>query len=826
MPATPFRPRAAFFFPALALLLALAAAASLLATDRSPVRALGASGEGICDYSNTMRNALLEHLEFEFFQCDEGDLTGTSANPWSGDLDLEPFVGATFTPGKGELDGYRPGSRVDLRDSGLDVSDLDVSAALESHGSPSYRRFGRDAAGTNLSTRNSNGFVGLTFLLDGSAAATTGFSGEPFTGTEGKVAWIGFQWSSIPTEFADWDDTSTAIVDAADDGFYLVLKLAIELEGDDKQVFFLVNSEDPLRTLHAVPFLIPDDFVIERPERVSVELTAVGVYDDIPADGALDLTPSYSGMAAEYFEEIERAISRGNDDARLQINDDDAPAVEVCDRSRPVRDLLVEEVSKACDEISSHDLEDVTSVDLSDSEIEELKAGDFSGLSMLEDLDLTGNDLRSLPVGVFEGAGSERDAPDVVLIDLSDNPGPRGDGFALDNTSSAFRASVGPRQAIRLATHDLNDDPDYGFEEASYRAAEGGHLVLGVTGFRDSAVLFRSLGGDTGVYEDLDVDCPAPCYAPSASQIEEDGDYLLGFAVPKDANESDDTFTILFGDSNNAADLTSIHGIARLTVSDADATQVTPPPPARSIFESVRVTNTVRSTIATNRDLDHNISDLQVSVGGQTLDADFLGYYNRTGQLKRWGFATSEVLELESGTLTQFFQRGVIDFHRRPDLGGIWLVERRLAWDYFGGGQGGSRDQGFEPAPTSAPSAGAVNYGGFNHYVSNFAADGTRTGFLDFFIELGGVDSFGFPKTAGRTDTGAPDTLFEGKTPGFVRQYFQAAIFQLSAQGTVELTLLGDSLRNQLVPNHGDYAAFGPAAPVVSGQTIVPERIA
>ena len=245
-----------------------------------------------------------------------------------------------------------------------------------------------------------------------------------------------------------------------------------------------------------------------------------------------------------------------------------------------------------------------------------------------------------------------------------------------------------------------------------------------------------------------------------------------------------------------------------------------------SIFKSVRVTNTVRSTIATNRDLDHNISDLQVSVGGQTLDADFLGYYNRTGQLKRWGFATSEVLELESGTLTQFFQRGVIDFHRRPDLGGIWLVERRLAWDYFGGGQGGSRDQGFEPAPTSPPSAGAVNYGGFNHYVSNFAADGTRTGFLDFFIELGGVDSFGFPKTAGRTDTGAPDTLFEGKTPGFVRQYFQAAIFQLSAQGTVELTLLGDSLRNQLVPNHGDYAAFGPAAPVVSGQTIVPERIA
>ena len=488
----------------------------------------------------------------------------------------------------------------------------------------------------------------------------------------------------------------------------------------------------------------------------------------------------------------------------------------------------MEDLSKACDEISAHDLEEVTAIDLSDSEIEDLQRGDFSGLTMLEELDLTGNELRSLPAGAFEGAGSDRDAPDVALIDVTDNPGPRGGGFDLGNVSTAFRASVGPRQAIRLDAHDdPNDDPEYGFEESRYRVAESATLVLGVTGFQDSAVLFRSLGGDTGIYEDLDADCPAPCFAPEASQIEEDGDYLLGFAVPKDSNDRDDTFTILFGESTTALDLTSVHGIARLTVTeDGSGTGVTPPAPAQSIFETVRVAATARSTTATNPNLDHNISDLQVSVGGQTLDAGFLDYYNRTGQLKRWGFATSEVLEIESGTLTQFFQRGVIDFHRRPDLGGIWLVERRLAWDYFGGGQGGSQDQGVEPPPTSPPSADAVNFGGFNHYVSNFTADGTRTGFLDFFIELGGVESFGFPKTAARNDTGAPGTLFEGKTPGFVRQYFQAAIFQLSARGTVELTLLGDSLRDQLVPNHRDYASFGPAAPVFRGQLIIPEQIA
>ena len=835
MPATPHKPRTAHLLPALALLAALAVGGLLLATVRPAAQALGANDQGICDYSPTMRQALLAKLGKKFFECDEADLASGSVNPWKGDLDVEPYVGTEFKPGQGELDGYAPGSRVDLRGSDLGVEDLVVDAALESHGSPTYRQFGEDAKGTRLSSNNSRGSVGLTFMLDGSAVQNTGLVGEPFVATEGRVAWIGFQWSSIPPEFSDWDDTGAQ--DDDDDGFYLVLKLAIELEGEDKQVFFLVNSEDAPRTLYAVPFLAPDDMVIERPERASVDLTAVAVYDDLPTNGGpWDLGKNHTGDEADPFGAIEGAITRGNDDARLQINDDDAPAIEVCDRSRPVRDLLVTDLSKDCDEISTHDLEDVTSLDLSDSEIEDLQHGDFSDLVKLESLDLTGNDLASLPAGAFEGAGSDRDAPDVSLIDVSDNPGPRGDGFSLDNVTSAFRESVGPRQAIRLDVHDLKDDPKYGFEEASYRAAEGGSLVIGVVGFQDSAVLFRSLAGDTGVYEDLDAECIAPCNAPEASLLEEDGDYLLGFAVPKDANDRSDTFTILFGESTTASDLTTIHGFARLTVTEnGSGTGTTPPvtaptpaaPPVttQSIFESVRVVDTFRSTIASDPGLDHNISDLQIRVGELALNADFLAYYNRTGQLKRWGYATSEVIEFEPGTLSQFFQRGVIDFHHRPDLGGVWLVERRLSWDYFGGGLGGSQDQGFEPPPAVPPSADAVNFGGFGHYVSNFAADGTRTGFLDTFIELGGVDSFGFPKTAARTDTGARRTLFEGKTPGFVRQYFQAAIFQLSAQGTVQLTLLGDSLRDRLVPHHRNYLSFGPTGPVVRGQLINPEQI-
>ena len=120
-------------------------------------------------------------------------------------------------------------------------------------------------------------------------------------------------------------------------------------------------------------------------------------------------------------------------------------------------------------------------------------------------------------------------------------------------------------------------------------------------------------------------------------------------------------------------------------------------------------------------------------------------------------------------------------------------------------GAGGSVDQGVEDAPADAPEGG-VQVGEFGHYVSNTAADGTVTGFLDFFNGLGGVDAFGFPKTEARADTGEAGTLSEpGTAAGFVRQYFQAAVFELGPDGA-RLTLLGDTVRNQL---HPDYVFVG-----------------
>ena len=175
-----------------------------------------------------------------------------------------------------------------------------------------------------------------------------------------------------------------------------------------------------------------------------------------------------------------------------------------------------------------------------------------------------------------------------------------------------------------------------------------------------------------------------------------------------------------------------------------------------------------------NEDLKHNIPDLEVLMGDQRLDADFLAHYRRTGGLERWGYPTSEVLVLEPGTLTQFYQRGVVDFH---DVGAGWVVERRLAWDYVGGGLGGSRDLGVEEGITN-PHPGAPS-GPWGHKVSDFAIDGTQIGFADYYERLGGVEAFGFAKTDARVDRNADGTLqIPGATQGFIRQYFQSAVLE------------------------------------------------
>lgn len=225
--------------------------------------------------------------------------------------------------------------------------------------------------------------------------------------------------------------------------------------------------------------------------------------------------------------------------------------------------------------------------------------------------------------------------------------------------------------------------------------------------------------------------------------------------------------------------------------------------------------------------LKHNIPNLQVTRSGATYSVNFFDHYTATGGLTRWGFPTSEVIEEENGNLAQYYQRGVVDWHWRPDLG-RYVMERRLAWDFFGGGAGGSVDQGVEEWRTN-PNPGTL-IGPWGHKVSDFSVEGIFVGFEGFYDSLGGVQAFGFPKTDARADSNAPGTLhIPTATAGFIRQYFQAAVLEYH-QGDpepVKLRLLGDDLRNLNYPNESwrTYAAFNASAAVTPGQLYTIQRV-
>ncbi|MDE2903151.1 MAG: hypothetical protein OXP73_08975 [Chloroflexota bacterium] len=246
-------------------------------------------------------------------------------------------------------------------------------------------------------------------------------------------------------------------------------------------------------------------------------------------------------------------------------------------------------------------------------------------------------------------------------------------------------------------------------------------------------------------------------------------------------------------------------------------------------FGQITVLSSTFLSAPGNATLQHNVPRLSVTVGAETLTADFQDFFERTGGLQRWGFPTSEVHVEETGTLTQYYQRGVVDFHRRVDLGNIYVLERRLTWDYFGGGQGGSPDLGVEPGTVNNNTGEQL--GPWNHKVSNFSVGGVRTGFLDFFNAFGGVQAFGFPKTEARVDTNAPGTVhIAAATAGFTRQYFQAAVMEhhpQDPQAPVKLRLLGDDLRNQKYPANAwaQFEAFGAAVPLAAGQVYTPQVI-
>ena len=122
-----------------------------------------------------------------------------------------------------------------------------------------------------------------------------------------------------------------------------------------------------------------------------------------------------------------------------------------------------------------------------------------------------------------------------------------------------------------------------------------------------------------------------------------------------------------------------------MTIRDASyEAPIDAPVVPESSFDSVVVTQNEYVEAPGNEDLKHNISNFVVTVGGSEVNANFLDVYNATGGLERWGYPTSEVVELPGIGLTQFFQRGALHLESNA------AVKRLLAWDYVGGHLGGS----------------------------------------------------------------------------------------------------------------------------------------
>ncbi|MCY3783272.1 MAG: trypsin-like peptidase domain-containing protein [Chloroflexi bacterium] len=223
--------------------------------------------------------------------------------------------------------------------------------------------------------------------------------------------------------------------------------------------------------------------------------------------------------------------------------------------------------------------------------------------------------------------------------------------------------------------------------------------------------------------------------------------------------------------------------------------------------------------------LEHNVSDLAGTFAdGRGYTASFLQHFERTGGVERWGFPTSAIVEETLGTLTQYYQRGVVDWQPPPG-GGAHTFLRRLAWDYVGGGLGGSEDQGVEPDLTN-PNPGEA-LGPWGHKVSDFSVEGASTGFASFFNRLGGVESFGFPKSDARHDDHPQAVLHDPTRPpdDRIRQYFQAAVLEYhpeSPGSPVKLRLLGDVVRDSRYPYGAwrQYLAFAPEAPLAAGDAL------
>ena len=194
----------------------------------------------------------------------------------------------------------------------------------------------------------------------------------------------------------------------------------------------------------------------------------------------------------------------------------------ICDRTRQVRDKLVELVNandsdvSNCSEVDpdnpNHLAALTGTLNLGDAGIATLKRGDFANLGGIGSLRLENNDLTALPAGVFEGLDDTLINLSLTFNDLQTIPAGVFDGLTglvILNLSDNDLASLPPRIFEKLTgltelylsvnpgsarfVPTAKAGPEGGFDVAS-----GGSVTLGVDGAENG---FDDPWGDNVEYE-------------------------------------------------------------------------------------------------------------------------------------------------------------------------------------------------------------------------------------------------------------------------------------------------------------------------------------
>jgi hypothetical protein len=208
---------------------------------------------------------------------------------------------------------------------------------------------------------------------------------------------------------------------------------------------------------------------------------------------------------------------------------------------------------------------------------------------------------------------------------------------------------------------------------------------------------------------------------------------------------------------------------------------------------------------------DHNVVWIRgKAMPGGDFEADFLGFFESTGGMERWGGPISEAFEEEPGVLAQYFENGVLEY--RPGLG----VEPRPVWELIGGGA-------VEGRPLDRNRGKIV--GLWNRKISNVSVEGLH-GVSGHIRAPRGEASFGDPMSDARGDVHQEAELAMSKSlVGVFRQYFQAAVLQVyrGLDQSPTILPLGREVQELLYPDGGwrGLAVFSRTEPLEPG-TVYP----